>query len=240
LHQPPWNFGFDSQTRGTRENRSQPCVKVPGSSRVPVFTSGQPSSHRPWLVVSRSTCPPLSPSPHANSLIKGNAVINTHIPCWGWVLSSRWTYYLTQLVKLSPSTSKRSRYKHRKCKFTSVYYITWLTEKRFGSRNSELDLENSSLMSAETSCSLFAMYKRIKLCIEKKNMSVQDRSPENCFIFCFIFYLCKFTREFFDKQPNIHYCQWCKIEPPAHRTPLWTGILTGSQLTLSRHYWVGI
>ena len=35
LHQPPWSFGFDSQTRGTRENRTTPCVKVPGSSRVP-------------------------------------------------------------------------------------------------------------------------------------------------------------------------------------------------------------
>ena len=34
LHQPPWSFGF--QTRGTRENRAPPCVKVPGSSRVPV------------------------------------------------------------------------------------------------------------------------------------------------------------------------------------------------------------
>jgi hypothetical protein len=40
---------------------------------------GQPSPHRPRLVVSRSTCPPLSPSLHANSFIKGTAVINTHI-----------------------------------------------------------------------------------------------------------------------------------------------------------------
>jgi hypothetical protein len=32
---------------------------------------GQTSPHRPRLVVSRSTCPPLSPSPHANSLIRG-------------------------------------------------------------------------------------------------------------------------------------------------------------------------
>jgi hypothetical protein len=30
------------------------------------------------LVVSRSTCPPLSPSPNANSLVIGTAVINTH------------------------------------------------------------------------------------------------------------------------------------------------------------------
>ena len=35
LHLPPWSFGFDSQTRGTRENGAPPCVKVPGSSRVP-------------------------------------------------------------------------------------------------------------------------------------------------------------------------------------------------------------
>jgi hypothetical protein len=39
---------------------------------------GQTSPHRPRLVVSRSTCPPLSPSPHANSFIIGTAVINTH------------------------------------------------------------------------------------------------------------------------------------------------------------------
>jgi hypothetical protein len=144
LHQPPWSFGFDSQTRGTRENRSPPCLEVPGSSRVPAppwvgsrspdgwdqiprwaggwfctshpgalglipkreepgktgrhpvlkyrvphgshhtqlynrscsnkhthghmgslpsLSDGQTSAHRPWLVISRSTCPPISP-PH--------------------------------------------------------------------------------------------------------------------------------------------------------------------------------
>jgi hypothetical protein len=57
---PPWSFVFDSQTRGTRENRTPPCVKAPGSSRVP-------------------TCPPISPlPPHANSFVLGPAVINTH------------------------------------------------------------------------------------------------------------------------------------------------------------------
>jgi hypothetical protein len=40
---------------------------------------GQTSPHRPRLVVSRSTCPPLSPSPHASSFVIGTAVINTHI-----------------------------------------------------------------------------------------------------------------------------------------------------------------
>jgi len=39
-----------------------PCVKVPGSSRVPV-RDGQTHPHRPRLVVSRSTCPPLSSPP---------------------------------------------------------------------------------------------------------------------------------------------------------------------------------
>jgi hypothetical protein len=39
---------------------------------------GQTSPHRPRLVVSRSTCPPLSPSPHANNIVIGTAVINTH------------------------------------------------------------------------------------------------------------------------------------------------------------------
>ena len=27
MHQPPWSFGFDSQTRGTRENRRHPVLK---------------------------------------------------------------------------------------------------------------------------------------------------------------------------------------------------------------------
>jgi hypothetical protein len=38
---------------------------------------GQTSPHRPRLVVSRSTCPPLSPS--ENSFIIGTAVINTRV-----------------------------------------------------------------------------------------------------------------------------------------------------------------
>jgi len=39
---------------------------------------GQTSPHRPRLVVSHSTCPPLSPSPHANSVMLGTAVINNN------------------------------------------------------------------------------------------------------------------------------------------------------------------
>jgi hypothetical protein len=43
---------------------------------------GQTSPHRPRLVVSRSTCPPLSPSPHANSFIIGTAVISKDANPW--------------------------------------------------------------------------------------------------------------------------------------------------------------
>ena len=41
MYQPPWSFGLNSQTRGTRENRAPPCVKVPGSSRVPLRLAAQ-------------------------------------------------------------------------------------------------------------------------------------------------------------------------------------------------------
>ena len=50
--------------------------------RTPIYVShnipprdGQTSSHWPRLVVSRSTCPPLSSSPHAHSFVIGPAVI---------------------------------------------------------------------------------------------------------------------------------------------------------------------
>jgi hypothetical protein len=43
-----------------------------------VLRDGQTSPLRPQLVVSRSTCPPLFPSLHANSFVIGTAVIHTH------------------------------------------------------------------------------------------------------------------------------------------------------------------
>jgi hypothetical protein len=80
------------------------------SSRHPPFThypfplrslvcGGQPSPHKPRLVVSHSTCPPLSSSPHAHSFVLGTTVINTHTlaPPWvgsrspdGWDQIPRW------------------------------------------------------------------------------------------------------------------------------------------------------
>jgi hypothetical protein len=43
----------------------------------------QTHPHSPRLVVSHSTCPPLSSSPPANSFVIGPAVINTHTPSDG-------------------------------------------------------------------------------------------------------------------------------------------------------------
>ena len=60
-----------------------PFFSLPSFTQSPspprsLVRDGQTSPHRPRLVVSRSTCPPLSPSPHANSFIMGTAVVNTH------------------------------------------------------------------------------------------------------------------------------------------------------------------
>jgi hypothetical protein len=68
---------------------------------------GQPSPHRPWLVVSRSTCPPLSPSPHANSFIKGTAVINTHGGHTGAIFASTFAHLAD--IASGPSGCPRNR-----------------------------------------------------------------------------------------------------------------------------------
>jgi hypothetical protein len=73
-------------------SHTPPRTRSPSSRHPPVpFThypfplrslvcGGQPSPHKPRLVVSHSTCPPLSSSPHAHSFVLGTAVINTHTP----------------------------------------------------------------------------------------------------------------------------------------------------------------
>jgi hypothetical protein len=50
------------------------------STRNTLVCGGQPSPHKPRLVVSHSTCPLLSSSPHAHSFVFGTAVINTQKP----------------------------------------------------------------------------------------------------------------------------------------------------------------
>jgi hypothetical protein len=69
-------------------SHTPPRTRSP-SSRHPPFThypfpprslvcGGQASPHKSRLVVSHSTCPPLSSSPHAHSFVLGSAVINTY------------------------------------------------------------------------------------------------------------------------------------------------------------------
>ncbi len=69
-------------------SHTPPRTRSP-SSHHPLFThypiplrslvcGGQPSPHKPRLVVSHSTYPPLSSSPHTHSFVIGPAVINTH------------------------------------------------------------------------------------------------------------------------------------------------------------------
>jgi hypothetical protein len=83
-------------------SHTPPRTRSP-SSRHPPFThypfplrslvcGGQPSLHKPRLVVSHSTCPPLSSSPHAHSFVLGTAVINTHHPVQYRTLSVRSSY----------------------------------------------------------------------------------------------------------------------------------------------------
>jgi hypothetical protein len=58
-------------------SRHPPFTHYPFSPRS-LVCGGQASPHKPRLVVSHSTCPPLSSSPHAHSFVLGTAVINTH------------------------------------------------------------------------------------------------------------------------------------------------------------------
>jgi hypothetical protein len=69
-------------------SHTPPRTRSPSSGHPPfthypfpprsLVCGGQPSPHKPRLVVSHSTCPPLSSSPDAHSFVIGPAVINTH------------------------------------------------------------------------------------------------------------------------------------------------------------------
>ncbi len=74
-----WHSGSPS----ARSFSQSPSPPPPSFTQYPspprsLVRDGQTSPLRPRLVVSRRTCPPLSPSPHANSFVIGTAVINTH------------------------------------------------------------------------------------------------------------------------------------------------------------------
>ncbi len=74
-----------SRTSPARSLSRSPSSPPPSFTQYPspprsLVRDGQTSSHRPRLVVSRSTCPPFPPPPSANSFVIGTAVINTHTP----------------------------------------------------------------------------------------------------------------------------------------------------------------
>jgi hypothetical protein len=61
--------------------------RVPHGFHSPrsLVCGGQISPHKPRLVVSHSTCPPLSSSPHAHSFVLGTAVINNNKRSDDWM-----------------------------------------------------------------------------------------------------------------------------------------------------------
>jgi hypothetical protein len=59
---------------------SPPSFHTLSLSPRSLVCGGQPSPHKPRLVVSHSTCPPLSSSPHAHSFVLSTAVINNNLP----------------------------------------------------------------------------------------------------------------------------------------------------------------
>ena len=84
---PPWvgSRSPDGWDQIPRWAGGWACTSHPGvlgsiPKREEPVRDGQTSPHRPRLVVSRSTCPPISPPSHANSFVLGPAVINTHNP----------------------------------------------------------------------------------------------------------------------------------------------------------------
>jgi len=80
-HSGLWHSGSPSARSFSRSpSPPPPSFKQYPSPPRSLVRDGETSPLRPQLVVSRSTCPPLSPSPHANSFVIGNAVINTTSP----------------------------------------------------------------------------------------------------------------------------------------------------------------
>jgi len=81
--QPQCRWLWHSGSPSARSLSRSPSPPLPSFTQSPspprsLVRDGQTSPRRPLLVVSRSTCTRLSPSPHANSFVLGTEVINTH------------------------------------------------------------------------------------------------------------------------------------------------------------------
>ena len=85
--------------------------------------------HGAHIVVSPSTCPPLSPSPHANSFIIGTAEINTHmsstLPLSPSLFPPR-EVYGRRLVFVSERTNKRHHHHRRATMTDGASLRSWL------------------------------------------------------------------------------------------------------------------
>ena len=79
LHQSPWSFGFDSQTKGTRENRRNLCSStgfLTGPSRMDGFCNQNADQHGslaglsfPVVYVDVVECAPASPYTYSWSVV---------------------------------------------------------------------------------------------------------------------------------------------------------------------------
>jgi hypothetical protein len=106
---------------------------------------GQTSPQRPRLVVSRSTCPPISPSPHANSFIIGTAVINTRTRAMRPVSRYLFVYVGASFSCASPllpsserSAGQRNKPNHSTVLARPVCQFVFVSATSFPCRFSEL------------------------------------------------------------------------------------------------------
>jgi hypothetical protein len=78
-HALPSSSSSLSPVSDSLQKNSPNCPTYPSINNKTPVRDGQTHPHRPRLVVSHSTCPPLSSSPHAHSFVTGPAVIkHTH------------------------------------------------------------------------------------------------------------------------------------------------------------------
>ena len=102
-------LGLDSLSHSS--SHWLPFFSLPSFHTLALFRrslvfGGQPSPHKPRLVVSHSTCPPLSSSPHAHSFVLGTAVINNNCQVHVWAAQGTQTDGSTGATSRSMSSEK--------------------------------------------------------------------------------------------------------------------------------------
>jgi hypothetical protein len=123
--QPQCRGLWHSSSPRARSLSRSPSPPPPSFTQSPspprsLVSDGQTSPHRPRLVVSHSTCPPLSPSPHANSFIIGTAVINTKVVGGG----GAWLVVIQRELVRWPPPGFRVLVQDQDPEWTSVFVIS--------------------------------------------------------------------------------------------------------------------